>query len=202
MKEARVRRLAERWARTQEQGLEEDRLRSWHRTRTRRRVTAAAGGLGLAMPWAGTVVSWHLAPSDTAMYWTIGLFIGYVVIVVPVYGALNIATRGTTSLAEDRLDERQVADRLRAYTIAHRAMLLLLVVLMLAVLAVEGDRDTFIPMAAIVTGVVALFSTHLALPVLVAGWRLPDPPPDDEDEDGEDGEDGEQGPGGPGGGGR
>ncbi|MFD0904946.1 hypothetical protein [Actinomadura sediminis] len=174
--------MTERWARTQQKSLEQDVLRSWHRTRTRRRVTAGAGALGLAMPWAGTVVSWHLAPSDTAMYWTIGLFIGYILIVVPVYGALNTATRGTTSLAEDRLDERQVADRLRAYTIAHRLMLLLLVVLVVAVLGVEGDRDTFIPMAAIVTGVVALFSTHLALPVLVAGWRLPDPPPDDEDD--------------------
>ncbi|GGV43921.1 hypothetical protein GCM10010182_80660 [Actinomadura cremea] len=180
--------MRRRWAKTHEEGLERNGMLSWHRTRKRRRVTVGAGALAIAMPWAGTVVSWNLAPSDTAMWWTIGLFMGYVVIVIPVISALNTATRGTISLAENRLDERQVADRLRAYTIAHRTMLVLLVVLMAAVLGVDSDRDTFVPMAAIVTGVVALFTTHMAMPVLVAGWRLPDPPPDDEDEDDRDGE--------------
>ncbi|QFG25243.1 hypothetical protein [Actinomadura sp. WMMB 499] len=176
-----------RWADSQQKGLERGTLPSWHRTRRRRRVTAGAGAAAAAMQWAGTVVSWHLAPSDTAMYWTIGLFLGSVVIAVPVAAALNTATRGATSLAEATLDERQIADRLRAHTIAHRLMLLLLVVLVVGVLSVQGDRSTFVPIAAVVTGVVALFTTHLQLPLLVAGWRLPDPPPDDEDDlDGDD----------------
>ncbi|GGO04100.1 hypothetical protein GCM10010116_08080 [Microbispora rosea subsp. aerata] len=33
---------------------------------------------------------------------------------------------------------------------------------------------------AVFLGVFALWRTHLLLPSLVAGWRLPDPPPDDE----------------------
>ncbi|WP_143219685.1 hypothetical protein [Actinomadura sp. CNU-125] len=179
-----------RWHKAQKEGMERGTLHSWHSTRSRRRVTVGAGAVAAAMPWAGTVVSWHLAPSDTAMWWTIGLFMAYVVITVPVTAALNSATRGMTSLAENELDERQVADRLRAYTIAHRTMLLVLVVLVVTVLSVEGDRTTFVPIAAVVTGVVALFTTHMTLPVLVAGWRQSDPPPDDEDDLDDGGDDG------------
>ncbi|MBE1534611.1 hypothetical protein [Actinomadura algeriensis] len=174
--------MRRRWHKAQKEGMERGTLHSWHSSRTRRRVTVGAGAAAAAMPWAGTVVSWNLAPSDTAMWWTIGLFLAYVVITIPVTAALNSATRGMTSLAEGDLDERQVADRLRAYTIAHRTMLMVLIVLVVVVLSVQGDRTTFVPIAAVVTGVVALFTTHMTLPVLVAGWRLPDPPPDDEDD--------------------
>ncbi|MFF0522519.1 hypothetical protein ACFYTC_27750 [Actinomadura nitritigenes] len=169
----------ERWTRRREEVLQSDLLTSWHATRRRRRALAAAGLAGLAMIWAGTVVSWNLAPSDTAMWTTIGLLAVSVATTIPVVAALNIATRGTTSLAESRLDERQVADRLRAFTVAHRVMLAVLVAVVVGVLAADTDR---VPMAAVVVGVVALFETHMLLPVLVAGWRMPDPPPDDEDE--------------------
>ncbi|WP_433139957.1 hypothetical protein ACQPZ8_40430 [Actinomadura nitritigenes] len=171
--------MLERWTRRREEVLQSDLLTSWYATRRRRRALAAAGLAGLAMIWAGTVVSWNLAPSDTAMWTTIGLLAVSVATTIPVVAALNIATRGTTSLAESRLDERQVADRLRAFTVAHRVMLAVLVAVVVGVLAADTDR---VPMAAVVVGVVALFETHMLLPVLVAGWRMPDPPPDDEDE--------------------
>ncbi|MDL4818709.1 hypothetical protein [Actinomadura opuntiae] len=170
----------ERWSRHREEVLESDLLPSWYATRRRRRGLAAAGLAGLAMIWAGTVVSWHLAPSDTAMVVTVTLLAVSVAVTLPVVSLLNIATRGTMSLAEHRLDERQVADRLRAFTAAHRIMLGVLVAVVVAVMASGTDR---VPMAAVVVGVVALFETHMLLPVLVAGWRLPDPPPDDEDEE-------------------
>src|SRR5437868_13802347 len=115
------------------------------------------------------------------MYVTIALLALSVVVAIPVISALNTATRGTTSLSERRLDERQVAERLRAYTVAHRIMLGVLVVVAVVVLNTGGDRETHIPMAAIADGVVALFLTHMLLPVLVAGWRQPDAPPAAED---------------------
>ncbi|MBO2463167.1 hypothetical protein [Actinomadura violacea] len=172
----------ERWTRRREEVLQSDLLPSWYATRRRRRALAGAGLAGLAMIWAGTVVSWNLAPSDTAMWVTISLLAVSVLTTIPVVAALNVATRGTTSLAESRLDERQVAERLRAFTVAHRVMLAVLVAVVAGVLAADTDH---VPMAAVVVGVVALFETHMLLPVLVAGWRLPDPPPDDEDDDDE-----------------
>ncbi|MFG2086386.1 MULTISPECIES: hypothetical protein [unclassified Spirillospora] len=183
------------WTRAQKDAIERDPLPSWHATRRRRRVLVGAGAAATAMVWAGTVVSWNLAPSDTAMYWTIGLLILAVLIAVPVISVLNIATRGTVSLSERQLDERQVAERLRAYTVAHQVMLVLLVVVVAVVFSVPGDRGTFIPMAAIVTGIISLFLTHLLMPVLVAGWRQPDPPPDDDEDEEDTGEEdaGEEG---------
>ncbi|WP_051712078.1 hypothetical protein [Spirillospora albida] len=163
-------------------GLLQDRpVPSWARTRRRRRAVVAAGGAAVAMPWAATVVCWHLAPSDTAMVATFVLLGVATALAFPVISLLNAATRGATSLQEHELDERQVAERLRAHTAAHRTMLALLAGLVFAVLAVPGDRGTEVPIAAITVGVVALFLTHLSLPLLVAGWRMQDPPPDDED---------------------
>ncbi|MBO2445214.1 hypothetical protein [Actinomadura nitritigenes] len=170
----------ERWTRYREAAVQSDRLASWYATRRRRRALAGGGLAGLAMIWAGTVVSWNLAPSDTAMWVTITLLAVSVATTIPVVSALNIATRGTMSLAESRLDERQVAERLRAFTVAHRVMLAVLVAVVVGVLAADAEH---VPMAAVVVGVVALFETHMLLPVLVAGWRMPDPPPDDEDEE-------------------
>ncbi|XRQ03938.1 hypothetical protein ACN3XK_46210 [Actinomadura welshii] len=185
--------MGTRWGRARKDAVEREVLPSWHATRRRRRVLAAVGGAAVAMVWAGTVISWNLAPSDTAMYWTVSLMVAALLISFPVITALNAATRGTASLPEARLDERQVTERLRAYTTAHQVMLVLLVVVVVAVLSVPGDRGTFIPIAAVVTGVVALFLTHLVMPVLVAGWRQADPPPDDEDANADTDADGDAG---------
>ncbi|QXJ24777.1 hypothetical protein AGRA3207_006170 [Actinomadura graeca] len=153
-----------------------------HATRRRRRAAVVAGLAAVAMPWAACVVSWNHAPGDTATYATIALLCLSAVVAVPVIGVLGAATRGTTSLSERGLDERQVAERLRAHTVAHRIMLAVLVVVAAVVLGTGDGREAHIPMAAIADGVVALFLTHLLLPVLVAGWRQPDPPPDDEED--------------------
>ncbi|WP_067461452.1 hypothetical protein [Actinomadura macra] len=174
-------RIRDRWARAWDEALQREVLPSWYATRRRRRWVVVAGLVAVAMPWAGCVVSWNLAPGDPAMYASIALLGLSVVVAIPVFSALNTATRGTTSRSERRLDERQVAERLRAHTIAHRIMLGVIVVVAAVVLNTGGGREAHIPMAAIADGVVALFLTHLLLPVLVAGWRQPDPPPDDED---------------------
>lgn len=155
---------------------------SWARTRRRRRAVVLAGAAAVAMPWAATVVCWNLAPSNTAMAATFVLLGVATALALPVISLLNAATRGTTSLKEHELDERQVTERLRAHTVAHRTMLVLLAGLVFAVMGVPGDRGTEIPIAAITVAVIALFLTHLSLPLLVAGWRMQDPPPDDEDE--------------------
>ncbi|HLV72731.1 MAG TPA: hypothetical protein VKY91_08095 [Vulgatibacteraceae bacterium] len=147
-------------------------------------MLAGAGASAVAMLWAGTAVSWNLAPSDTAMYWTIGLLLASLLVVIPVISALNSATRGAVSLAERQLDERQVAERLRAYTVAHRVTLVVMAAVMAVVYFVtSGGREASVPMAAVGMCLVSLFFTQMVAPVLVAGWRQADPPPEDEDED-------------------
>lgn len=173
--------MRDRWTCVREEALERNVLPSWRATRTRRRALVVAGTAAMAMIWAGAIVSWNLAPSDTAMYTTISLLAVSVVITVTVVTLLNTATRGMISLSERRLDERQVAERLRAHTVAHRVMMALLVVLVVVVLNIGDGREEHVPIAAIVVGVVALLETHLLMPLLVAGWRQPDPPPDDDD---------------------
>ena len=59
---------------------------------------------------------------------------------------------------------------------------------MAAVMAVvyfvtSGGREASVPMAAVGMCLVSLFFTQMVAPVLVAGWRQADPPPEDEDED-------------------
>ncbi|TDD63920.1 hypothetical protein E1293_42225 [Actinomadura darangshiensis] len=173
--------VRERWERRRQAALQRDMLPSWYATRRRRRTLAAAGLAALAMIWAATAVSWNLAPSDTAMAVSLPLLGLSVVVMLPVVTLLNVATRGSMSLAERLLDERQVAERLRSFTVAHRVMLGILVVLAVVVLSTDTED---VPMASVALGVVGLFETHMLLPVLVAGWRQADPPPgDEEDED-------------------
>lgn len=181
--------MFERWSAYRREVLQRDTLPSWYATRGRRRALAAAGMTAMALIWAATAVSWNLAPSDTAMVVSLSLLGVSVLVTLPVISLLNIATRGTMSLSERLLDERQVAERVRSFAVAHRVMLGVLVAVAAVVLGTDTEE---VPMAAVALGVVGLFETHLLLPVLIAGWRAPDPPPDEEDEEAaeEDGGDG------------
>ncbi|GIH47139.1 hypothetical protein Mro03_23180 [Microbispora rosea subsp. rosea] len=156
-----------------------------YRTRARRRLLVATGATGLLVIWADAIVSWYIAPSDTAVTVNFVLLAVSLVCYLPSVTTLNAATRGLASLPERRLDERQVAERLRAYTVANTLMRLILTLVLALVLAsMWGDGPAArVPGAAIALGLIAMWLTHLVLPLLVAGWRLPDPPPDDDDRD-------------------
>ncbi|MGI5155629.1 hypothetical protein [Microbispora sp. CA-102843] len=174
----------ERWRAHVARSMESELFLPLYRTRARRRLLVASGATGLLMMWADAVVSWRIAPSDTAVTVDLVLLALMLVFYLPAVTALNAATRGLASLPERRLDERQVAERLRAYTKANTLMRVVLTVVVMAVFAsMWGDgREAAAPAAAVILGLAALWLTHLILPLLVAGWRMPDPPPDEPDE--------------------
>ncbi|MGW5265404.1 hypothetical protein ACWEQG_30910 [Microbispora sp. NPDC004025] len=174
--------LRDRWDHHIARAMEQEHLPALHRTRRRRRLLVVAGAASVLLLWADAAVSWAIAPSDTAVRVNLVLLVVMAAIYIPVVTALNSATRGLASLPESRLDERQVGERFRAHTYANRVMRLVLGGLAVFVVVATWDagEKAQIPGAAVFLGVFALLWTHILLPLLVAGWRLPDPPPDDD----------------------
>ncbi|GLW08015.1 hypothetical protein Misp01_31450 [Microtetraspora sp. NBRC 13810] len=165
--------------------LDDPRTLRWRDTRAKRQRLVVAGAGALALLWAGLVVIWFLAPSDTARNVYISMLFVAFAIGVFVVGVLQQATGGITTLSPGRLDERQLDERNRAYTTAHLATtagLVVLVALSLQAGRTSGGLTITIPLALIYPGAFTLAVTHLFLPLLIVGWRLPDPPPDDEDD--------------------
>lgn len=144
----------------------------------------AVGVAVLALLWAGLVVIALYAPSDLARNVYLSMFGASIVIGVPVVGWLNTATRGTTSLSEHYLDERQIAERRKAYATAHKVTTVMFAVLFLLALNWVSDDGQFVvtvPLALIGPLALTVLVTHAVMPLLIAGWRLTDPPPDDEE---------------------
>src|SRR5437868_7554860 len=88
-------------------------------TRRGRRRLVAAGGAVITVLWAGLVVNALYAPSDLARNLYISIIVVSVVTGVPLFILLNISSRGAVTLGEEHLDERQVAERRKAYETAH-----------------------------------------------------------------------------------
>lgn len=147
--------------------------------RRNRRALAVAGAGLLALLWLNAAVSWFLAPSGTAEITNFVVLAVVVVVGIPVISWMVVVTRGATSLAERFLDERQVAERLRAFTVAHRISGLLIA--FVAVASTILDPGLHLPTAAYFLVLFALFATHTQLPLLAAAWQAPDPPVDDEE---------------------
>ncbi|WP_406313078.1 hypothetical protein OHA77_32055 [Streptosporangium sp. NBC_01639] len=165
--------------------------RSWYATRRSRRILVGAGACSAGLIWVSAIVCWYLAPSDLAMWTTFALGGSALAIYIVVYSALVGATRGVVGLAEHYLDERQSLERQKVQADARRGTTVILVVLgAVLTFAVSGSEMTIrIPSAAIVMLTYALVTTHLILPSLLMGWRMPDPPPDDEDDRDDEGQD-------------
>ncbi|MBB2913149.1 cellobiose-specific phosphotransferase system component IIC [Streptosporangium becharense] len=177
-----------RWRRSQLEAMQRDYLPGWYATRARRRLLAGAVAFALATFWVNAVVTW-VTPgagagwADGGASWAdVVLWAAILVVYLPSVTLLNVATRGVTALAERDLDERQVSERLRAVGITHRIMTGILVALFAATLAVSlyHGRGYSVPGVALLMLAIALFMTHFVLPLIVSGWRLPDPPPDDD----------------------
>ncbi|WP_449061297.1 hypothetical protein [Planomonospora algeriensis] len=163
---------AERWYRS-----------SRFRDRRARRALVVVGAAATSLLWAAAVVCWFLAPSELAMWATFALAGVALVVAFLVISVIAAATRGMVERGDVHLDERQRAERHRVYLLAHRGSTWLLVGTGLLVMTLSGKDDLFveIPSAAIAVFAFAVLMTHLALPHLIAGWRAPDPLPDDED---------------------
>ncbi|SNR77846.1 hypothetical protein [Actinomadura mexicana] len=164
----------------------ERRMPARYARRRPRRVLAGTGAVMLGLFWVDAAVSWALAPSDTAMIVNFVILGVLVVGGMPLAGQLIAVTRGLTSRRERELDERQLAARLRAFATSHRATtFVLFAVLVVTMVADRDGRDSQIPGAALFLILFALLATHTLLPLVVAAWQTPDPPPvDDEGEDG------------------
>ncbi|GAA3422410.1 hypothetical protein [Streptosporangium vulgare] len=173
--------LKESWRQTRVEVMQRDYLPGWYATRGRRRLIASAVVLSLTLLWADVAVSWAGAPSDGADLSDFALMALSLVIYLPAVSLLNIATRGVVELSERDLDERQVGERLRAVAIAHRVTtgVLAAVFVMAVALGTAQGRDYSMPGDAVLALALALGLTHFVLPLVVSGWRLPDPPGDD-----------------------
>ncbi|MEU4834721.1 hypothetical protein [Streptosporangium sp. NPDC023615] len=172
----------ENWRRTRVEALQGDYLPGWYATRRRRRLLAAAAAFGVSLFWVDAAVAWISGPGDGPVLVNIVLLTISLIVYLPAVSLLNVATRGVVELSEGDLDERQVGERLRATALAHRIMTGVLITLLVVVLVVgiPQKREFFMPGGALVLLTIALFMTHFVLPLIVSGWRLPDPPPDDD----------------------
>ncbi len=161
--------------------MQHDVLPGWYATRGRRRLIASVVVLALALLWADVPVSWADAQGDGDELSDFTLLAISLVLCIPAISLLNIATRGVVELSERDLDERQVGERLRAVAISHRITSGILVALYVTALVAGSSRgpDYSMPADAIVSLTLALGLTHFMLPLVVSGWRLPDPPGDD-----------------------
>jgi hypothetical protein len=149
-------------------------------SRTGRHRMVGLGVACLALIWAAAVICWYLAPSTTAMVSTFVLCGLALAIGVWVYGTLLLVSGVSGRIPEHLMDERQLQQRYRAHADAHRLTLLLVFVTFFLVMLMMGDADQ-VPAAALVVLFLALLATVAALPVLIASWKMPDPPAADEE---------------------
>ncbi|MFC4529209.1 hypothetical protein [Sphaerisporangium dianthi] len=156
----------------------------WYGTRRGRRTAVALGAVAVGTLYVDAVLCWFTAPSDTAMWTTFGLTALGLVVYAWAFAVLLVASGGAVGLTEDKLDERQLAERQRVRALAHRGTgwMLWLSTILVFNLPVNDDHMVRLPALALSVFVFGLFTTHLILPHLIAGWRLPDPMPEEDDE--------------------
>ncbi|GAB2878549.1 hypothetical protein [Streptomyces mayteni] len=157
--------------------MNREEARSLHAGRGRRRAWTGAH----VVLTAATSAAFPLAGDNGALL--IGLVIPLVLLWCVCTGVLNSATRGLLELRERALDERQLAERGRVFTVAHRAQLSLTLAAvgglgLLHLLTDDGSEGVSVEVL-----LVALFGlglTHWLLPLWTAMLRTPDEPADDD----------------------
>ncbi|MET8154750.1 hypothetical protein ABZT47_00165 [Sphaerisporangium sp. NPDC005289] len=149
----------------------------WYGTRRSRRLTVLLGAAALGLLYVSAVVCWFLGPGDPAMWTTFALAALCMAIGAWVFCVLYVASGGAIGVARHKLDERQLTERRLAHAAAHRGTAYLLGITVFLALQMDGDADHFLrlPTPTVFLWLYALFCTHLLLPQLTAGWRLPDP---------------------------
>jgi hypothetical protein len=123
--------------------------------------------------------------------WTTFALLGFgLLLYVLVLSVFVVASQGMIGIGAKDLDERQLAELRHVYTLAHRGTTWMLIVLVLiasrAPAGWPGEEILKIPGAAAFLTVGAALATHMIMPHLIAGWRLSDPPEDEDERSDED----------------
>ncbi|MEN8653772.1 hypothetical protein ABCR94_25010 [Streptomyces sp. 21So2-11] len=142
--------------------------KAMHATATRRRLVVGAHivlTVVMVASWIALVFdgrTWALAPTIVALVpWVL------------LTGVLNSATRGLLELRHHVLDERQLAERDRVHTLAHRLMTRVLFVGALGA-AAAGWMGEIQVEGLVAPVLVSLLVLHFLLPLWVAGLRVQD----------------------------
>ncbi|WP_397560547.1 hypothetical protein [Spongiactinospora sp. 9N601] len=172
-------RIQEWWRHRQAEVMQQDVAPSWYATRTRRHALVGAHGVALALLWTAAVL-WLFSMEGGGRVGTV-LIVAGLALAIPTISLLNLATRGTTALAEESLDERQLADRMRAMATAHRGTMIMLAIVGAGALVTGliAGRELSLPVTGVLQLTIATGLTHMMLPLLVSAWQLPDPPAED-----------------------
>ncbi|MFR9724495.1 hypothetical protein ACL02R_14195 [Streptomyces sp. MS19] len=150
--------------------MNQDAARHWHARRWQRRTWTAAH---IALT-AGAFALFALAGDSGALL--LAVLVPLLLAWCVCTGVLNTATRGLFELRARALDERQLADRARAHTVAHRVQFAVLLAVLAVLLITDG-----LPDGMTAAGVVAALAvTHWLLPLWVAVLRTEDETDDDE----------------------
>ncbi|PRX99408.1 hypothetical protein [Allonocardiopsis opalescens] len=182
----RGRRLSEWWRAQRMEAVNTDLAPGWYRTRARRRALAAAS-VALTLAGAAVILVLEFADAGGPAVWALlAALVTVVLLQCATFSLLNIGTRGLTGLPERSLDERQLAERNRAGSLAHRISTVLLFGAFLGLcagLAVSGGNGTAVPPGTAIAAMYLLAMVHMQLPAVVAAWRLPDAPVDEDADD-------------------
>lgn len=145
------------------QRLLDDPRFDWARARPGRRLLVVAFG---AVVLTGAVPLWFFP--EVPLLGAVP--VATLPVVVFVIGSLNMATRGTTDLRDEHLDERQRAIRGRAYRTAYRLVVLAASIGYAALVVATATRSLPVdPFRWVALGYVAAMALWL-LPVLVVAW--------------------------------
>ncbi|MEE1927988.1 hypothetical protein V1J52_07230 [Streptomyces sp. TRM 70351] len=153
--------------------MNDARAREWCATRPRRRATVLVHvALTVALGAA------HLALFRSSSLWWVAAIAGLTLLWCLCTGMLNLATRGLLELRSRALDERQLAERGRVHTAAHRTQLLLIA------LALPGlyvwHQAGGVPVWGVGSTLAALLATHWLLPLWTAAFTADDEPAESE----------------------
>ena len=154
--------------------MNREETRHWHARSVQRRVwTAAHIALTVLTPAA-----FPLAGENGALL---------LALIIPLVGAwclctgvLNSSTRGLLELRARVLDERQLAERGRVHTLAHRVQLGLMLAAFAGLGLAERFTDGGVSARALVAVGLGLLLTHWLLPLWTAVLRTQDEPEEDE----------------------
>lgn len=147
-----------------------------HATRARRRGLVAAH-VALTAAWLATLLGLEDGRPDPLR------LVALLVLTVAwclVTGMLNLATRGLLELRARVLDERQLADRGRAFALAHRVFLGVQGAALLWVFLAYGGGDAQVSVRTLAGTVVVLLAAHWLLPLWAAALTARDAPAEDD----------------------
>ncbi len=154
--------------------MNRDEARHWHASRGQRRVWTVAH----IVLTAATPAVFPLAGSNNVLL--IAVLVPPVLFWCVCTGVLNGSTRGLLELRARALDERQLAERGRVHTIAHRTQLGLLLCALAGLAVTAGPAGADVDPRVLVAVLLGLLLTHWLLPLWTAALRAPDEPDDDE----------------------